>query len=96
MSDHGAVRLTALGYSDPRRAISGGGVRPCGMGLRAKAAKGETGDQVSLEVESVLDGGVGDEESLGRSVALKSCCCRWHAATVANVLRLASDLATPA
>ena len=44
---------------------SGGRRSPCLMRRRSEAAKGRSGYEVLLDVEGVVDGGVGGEEPLG-------------------------------
>jgi hypothetical protein len=64
----GAVRLTypAREGPDPRwRLYSGGRRRPCLMRRRSEDAEGGSGDQVLLDVEGIVDGGVCGEEPLG-------------------------------
>jgi hypothetical protein len=64
----GSVRLTRLSRADPilpRRSCSGGRRRPRVMRCLADAAQGGSGDQVLLDVEIVLDGGVCGAEPLG-------------------------------
>ena len=54
MSGQGDDRSCRRGGSDPRR-----------VGLGSEETKRGAGDQVTLVVEGVVDGGVGGEESLG-------------------------------
>lgn len=51
------VRLTLADLSDRPR--------PSGVRLGAEAAKGQAADQMTLDVEGVVDRGVDGEESLG-------------------------------
>lgn len=50
----------ALGGSSRR-----GGSRPSAIGRGSEEAKRGSGDQVTLDVEGIVDGGVGGEEPLG-------------------------------
>lgn len=43
----------------------GGGGLPVGHGLCPEGAQGAAGDQVALEVEGVVDGGMQRDEALG-------------------------------
>ena len=51
-------------FAQPRP-ILGDRCRPSGLCLGAEASEGRTADQVSLDVEGVVDRGVGGEKSLG-------------------------------
>jgi len=57
--------------TSPTLAVSGRGRRPLGIGFGAEASKRGAADQMSLEVEGVVDGGMGGEESLGGRLALE-------------------------
>ena len=47
------------------RSRSGGRRRPCAISIGPEEAKGGSADQVALNVEIVVDGGVGGEKPLG-------------------------------
>lgn len=51
---------------------SGGSRRPSGVGLGAEAPKRRATDQVTLGVESVVDGGVSGEKTLGGGGTLEA------------------------
>jgi hypothetical protein len=52
--------------------MSGCGVRPSGMSLGAEAAKVGAADQMRLEGEGVVNGGVRGQEVLGGRLALEA------------------------
>ncbi len=68
----GAVRLTACGRSSSNLGRSRRSPRPCCIRLSAKVAKGRAADQVTLNVEGVVDRGVGGEESLGGGLGFEA------------------------
>ena len=49
------------------RPLRGGDLAPSGERLRPEFAKGAAGDQVALDVEVVVDGGMGGKEPLRRA-----------------------------
>ena len=64
----GFVRLTVTGRKAPyptRRSGSGSRSRPRPVSFSTQVAEGRPADQVGLEIEGVVDRGVGGEELLG-------------------------------
>jgi hypothetical protein len=52
-------------WLDP--ASCGGDLAPSGEGLRPEFSKAAAGDQVALDIEVVVNGGMGGKEPLGRA-----------------------------
>ena len=67
----GKLTRVAKALSPPRRSCSDGRRRPRLMRRRSEDAEGGSGHEMLLDVEIIIDGSVGGEEPLSRSLRLE-------------------------